>query len=179
MLSRITEVTQNSDGSIIISFLQNDGRIILQNCVTIEKGEVPRFLAAVGLKSVKMIEGMSHCPNHLVDFELETPLSLKIKMKIAAQSISSPTKVKRNEPVPVTSVDGNVISLKRNHEYMLDRKIFERIENAMGTTIKDALSNGEVLMVTVSQITPDNTLIYLPVSINVVCSHRFAVTDKK
>lgn len=176
MLSRITEVTQNSDGSIIISFLQNDGRIILQNCVTIEKGEVPRFLAAVGLKSVKMIEDMSHCPNHLVNFELETPLSLKIKMKITAHSISSPSKAKRNT---ITSVDGHVISLNRIHEYMLDRENFERIENAMGTTIKDALSNGEVLMVTVSQITPDNTLIYLPVSINVVCSHRFAVTDKK
>ena len=179
MLSRITEVTQNSDGSIIISFLQVDRSITLRNCVTIEKGEVPRFLTAVGLKSVKMIEDMSHCHNHLVDFELETPLSLKIKMKIAAQSISSPTKAKRNEPVPVTSVDGNVIILKRDHEYMLDKEDFKRIETALGTTIKDALSNGEVLMVTVSQINPDNTLIYLPVSINVVCSHRSAVTGKK
>lgn len=179
MLSRINGVTEHSDGSATISFLQNDGPIILQNSVTIEKEEIPHFLAAIGLKSIQMIESMSHCPKHLVDFELETPVSLRIKMKIVAQSISSPSKAKRGELVPITGVDGHVLVLKRNHEYMLDCEDFERIETAMGMTIKDAFVSGELLMVNVSHITSDAALIYVPVSIAISRSNRLAVKSPK
>lgn len=183
MLSRITEVTQNADGSISIVFLQNDGPIILQNSVTIEKEEVPRFLAAIGLKSIQMIKGMSICPNHLVDFTLETPITLRVKMKINAVSIGPQRKGTPSVPVPITGVavinEYHILTIRRLYEYMVEKEDYDRIEKALGMTFREALSKREPILVTTSSLTTEAVTLYLPVNIEVSTSLRYAVKDSQ